>query len=136
MIWLPDNENFDLDKLCHHNANKKIWQEDLCQFRVVPTQPNTLCGWIAGQETILERLPEKEIAAECTKLLRQFMADPNIPEPKSIHRFIFFFINCYMNFILNFLLSLKGQNGIPINIQKVHIVLYHLALILKKISNI
>ncbi len=86
MIWLPDEKGeFQVEKLIYRNSNKRIWYEDICKFEVVDSYPNALSGWIAGSEDF-ERLDDSEIAAECTRLLRKFLSNDQIPEPKSIIR--------------------------------------------------
>lgn len=85
MIWVPENADFNYEKLIHRNSNKKLWHEDICKFEVVDSYPNALSGWIAGSEEF-ERLDDKTIALECTRLLRIFLANESIPEPKSIIR--------------------------------------------------
>jgi hypothetical protein len=44
-----------------------------------------LSAWLAGNEHF-ELLDDKTIADECTKLLRQFLNNPGIPQPKKILR--------------------------------------------------
>ena len=87
MIWLPENSEFRLDKLIVRNSTKRLWYEDICKVEVVRSHPNTLLAWIAGTEEF-EKLDDKTIADECTRLLRRFLADETIPEPKSIFRFV------------------------------------------------
>lgn len=85
MIWVPEKTDFNVDKLIYRNSNKKIWYEDICKFEVVDSYPNALSGWIAGSEEF-EKLDDKTIASECTRLLRKFLSDESIPEPSSIMR--------------------------------------------------
>ena len=87
IIWLPENEQFHVDKMIHHNSTKKNWYEDICKFHVVHTMPNALSGWIAGSEEF-EKLDDDTIARECTRLLRIFLNNDKIPMPKSILRFV------------------------------------------------
>jgi hypothetical protein len=35
MVWLPESENFNRDKLNHKNDHRKSWYEDICKFEVV-----------------------------------------------------------------------------------------------------
>jgi hypothetical protein len=88
MIWLPEDENFRVDKLNHRNCTRKMWYEDICKFEVVHSMPNALSGWIAGSEDF-ERLDDESIAKECTRVLRKFLGDESIPLPKSIKRYSF-----------------------------------------------
>lgn len=42
-----------------------------------------LLGWISGEEAkYMETLPFDAVAEQCTAILRQFLADPCVPEPK------------------------------------------------------
>lgn len=91
MIWLPE-DNFRMDKMIVRNSTKRLWYEDICKFEIVRSQPNVLCAWLAGSEDY-EKVNEKEVASECTRLLRQFLGNEAIPEPKSIVRYgLHFFI--------------------------------------------
>ena len=85
MIWLPEDSDFRLDKLIVRNSTKRLWYEDICKFEIVRSHPNTLSAWIAGSKDF-EKLEDKTIADECTRILRQFLADETIPQPKSILR--------------------------------------------------
>jgi spermine oxidase len=85
IIWLPESSSFNLDKLIRQNKDKKDWREDICKFEVVKSYPNALSAWIPGNGNT-EILDDKIIALECTKLLRKFLNNPNIPEPKHIVR--------------------------------------------------
>jgi spermine oxidase len=85
MIWLPEDDSFRLDKLSYANAGRKVWHEDICKFEVVGSYPNALSAWIAGSEEF-EKLDDATIAGDCTALLRKFLSNQNIPEPKSIIR--------------------------------------------------
>jgi hypothetical protein len=85
MIWLPEEDSIRVDKIAHHNRPRKQWYEDICKFEVVDSYPNALSGWISGSEEF-EKLSDQDIALECTRLLRKFLGNENIPEPKSIIR--------------------------------------------------
>ncbi|RMZ93281.1 spermine oxidase [Brachionus plicatilis] len=85
LIWVPEDLNFRLDKLCHRNDTKKIWYEDMIKIEVVNSHPNTLSAWMAGNVEF-EQLDEKTIGQRCTENLRRFFNDPSIPEPKSVLR--------------------------------------------------
>jgi hypothetical protein len=84
MIWLPE-KNFRLDKMISRNSTKRIWYEDICKFEVVRSQSNAISAWIAGSEEF-EKLDDHVVVTECTRLLRKFLANENIPEPKSMIR--------------------------------------------------
>ena len=85
LIWVPEDMNFRLDKLCHRNDTKKNWYEDMVKFEVVNSHPNTLSAWMAGNVEF-ELLDEKTIGKRCTENLRRFLNDPSIPEPKAVLR--------------------------------------------------
>ena len=85
LIWLPENDQFRLEKLSYKNEPQKAWTEDICKFEVVNSYPNALSAWIAGSEQF-EKLDDKAISTECTSLLRKFLNDNSIPEPTSILR--------------------------------------------------
>ncbi len=87
MIWLPEDNDFRLDKISYANAARKAWHEDICKFEVVRSYPNALSAWIAGSEEF-EKLDDATIRNECTALLRKFLNNPNIPEPKTIKRYL------------------------------------------------
>ena len=71
--------------MSHSNATKREWFEDISKFEVVNSYPNALSVWVAGSEWF-EKLNDQEIAFECTKILRKFLNNNDIPEPKSIKR--------------------------------------------------
>lgn len=85
MIWLPENDEFRLEKLSHANASRKHWYEDISKFEASTSHPNTLVAWVAGSEEF-EKLDENTIASECTRLLRYFLNNEQIPEPSRILR--------------------------------------------------
>jgi hypothetical protein len=85
MIWLPENDQFRLDRLSYANGARKIWHEDICKFEVVNSYPNALSAWIAGSEEF-EKLDDATVRADCTSLLRRFLNNASIPEPTSILR--------------------------------------------------
>ena len=85
VIWLPDNDQFRLDKLSYQNTVQKSWTEDICKFEVVNSYPNALSAWIAGSEEF-ELLDDRVVVQECTSLLRRFLNDRSIPEPREMRR--------------------------------------------------
>ncbi len=85
MVWLPDDEDFQLNMLTHRSSNKRLWTEDVCKIEVCSGYENTLCMWIAGSE-LFEQLDDVVVTSECTKLLMQFFKIGSIPEPVSIMR--------------------------------------------------
>lgn len=49
-----------------------------------PEPKNTLIGWIGGAGGIaMEKLDAEDIVNQCMKLIRQFMKNPNIPDPSN-----------------------------------------------------
>jgi len=85
LVWLPEDENFQLDRLIHRNSNRRVWTEDICKVEVCRGCPSALCLWIAGCE-FFEELDDEKVSFECTKLLRRFLNSYSIPEPISIER--------------------------------------------------
>ncbi|XP_076458069.1 spermine oxidase-like [Babylonia areolata] len=63
------------------------WIRDILCFHLFPTNRKTIGGPIAGEGAVMmESLPEEDVAAQCTKLLRQFLRDPSFPEPSKVLR--------------------------------------------------
>ncbi len=85
IIWLPDNENFRVDRLNHRDDSRKLWFENICKFEVVHSMPNCLSAWVAGSEEF-EQLDDESIARDCTKVLRRFLGNDSIPMPQSLKR--------------------------------------------------
>ncbi|KAL9704262.1 hypothetical protein quinque_007780 [Culex quinquefasciatus] len=68
-------------------SSKNSWMEDVFGFYTVDYQPNVLCGWISGKNgRKMERTSEDEVRKVCMHLLRKFIKNTTIPEPKSFHR--------------------------------------------------
>lgn len=48
-----------------------------------------LCGWIGGREAEhMETLSEMEIGQACTKVLRLFLGQQDIPFPKNVYKYV------------------------------------------------
>lgn len=86
MIWVPEDKDFQVDRLIHRNSNDRIWTEDISKIEVCSGRPNTLCAWITGCE-FFEHLDNKTISLRCTELLRRFLNDKSIPEPTSLSKY-------------------------------------------------
>lgn len=61
------------------------WYKRIFGFDQIFTKNNTVVGWIAGDAAEhMESLTDTEIGKICTQLLRKFLKNENIPNPKSI----------------------------------------------------
>ncbi|KAL1387482.1 hypothetical protein pipiens_012756 [Culex pipiens pipiens] len=80
MLWNSE----DLAELRNSNQN---WLESVCGFFVPAYQPNLLVGWIYGKDArTMELLPEREVQDALVHLLRKFLVNFTIPQPKSFTR--------------------------------------------------
>lgn len=60
---------------------EKNWYRKIYSFSKV--SETLLLGWVSGKEAeYMETLPNEEISMTCTKILRQFLNDPFVPEPQ------------------------------------------------------
>lgn len=86
LVWLPENDpqNYMVENLNHHSSSK-LWYENIAAFEVAQGNENVLIGWISGREEY-ETLDDSVVKKECTELLRNFMNNPEFPEPISILR--------------------------------------------------
>ena len=89
LVWVPEDgtQNYLVENLNHHSSNK-LWYENISAFEVALGNENVLIGWISGNEEY-EMLDDSVIKAECTKLLRNFMNNPDMPEPLSVLRLVY-----------------------------------------------
>lgn len=66
------------------------WFRKLCGFDVLyPPERygHVLSGWICGREAlVMEQSDDQAVADTCTRMLRQFTGNPNIPKPRRILR--------------------------------------------------
>ncbi|XP_076458889.1 spermine oxidase-like isoform X2 [Babylonia areolata] len=63
------------------------WVKSFTWLDMQPTNTKTIGGPFAGEGAVMmESLPEEDVAAQCTKLLRQFLRDPSFPEPSKVLR--------------------------------------------------
>jgi monoamine oxidase len=85
LIYLPKEKNFNLKELSYRSDEKKVWYEDICSFKPVYSIDNVLCAYMPNNEHV-EELNDKEVIKECTRLLKKFMCDESIPEPKNLIR--------------------------------------------------
>ncbi|KAF7217956.1 spermine oxidase isoform X2 [Nothobranchius furzeri] len=69
---------------------EELWYKKICSFDVLyPPERygHMLSGWICGQEALyMERCDDETVAETCTKLLRRFTGNPDIPKPRRILR--------------------------------------------------
>ena len=88
LLWLPENKSEMLEHLSHveHTGDIKCdWSEDVTSFKVAKSQENVLYASLPNNECF-EKIDDKRIASECTRLLKQFMGREDIPEPVSIYK--------------------------------------------------
>lgn len=63
------------------------WYKVICSFEEVYRQPNILAAWVSGREAeAMLSLTDQEILDDCTRLLRQFTANPKMAPPVRIIR--------------------------------------------------
>lgn len=69
---------------------EELWYRKICSFDVLYPPERygyVLSGWICGDEALLmERCDDETVAEICTKLLRKFTGNQNIPKPRRILR--------------------------------------------------
>lgn len=64
------------------------WMEDIFGFFTLNYQPNILCGWISGPNARrMEQMPEETIRIGVMKLLRMFLRNYTVPQPKNLIRY-------------------------------------------------
>jgi len=84
MIFLPKTkEDMDYQLSCQHSD--QYWYRDLSSFRLLQSEKNVLWTSIYNNENF-EKLNDKEVSQKCTKMLRKFLNQNDIPEPKSIEK--------------------------------------------------
>lgn len=60
----------------------KSWFKKIYSF--VKVTETLLLGWVSGKEAeYMETLSMQEVGTTCTKILRQFLNDPFVPEPQT-----------------------------------------------------
>jgi spermine oxidase len=70
----PDQNNYILS-----------WIDSVCEFEQSLTRENSLVVWLSGS-FLHESLSDEEIKQGLTEMLRKYLNDPTIPEPKEILR--------------------------------------------------
>ncbi|XP_048759001.2 spermine oxidase-like isoform X2 [Ostrea edulis] len=74
-------------KTMNAGNRKNYWYQSLFGFDEILNNDNTLIGWIHGEGAEhLESLTDQEVITQCMILIRQFLGNPNIPEPVAIIR--------------------------------------------------
>jgi len=96
LIWEPEESELslnitDTDQINkahsqHADPNECDWVRDISSFKLAKSQKNVLYATLGNSECF-EKLDDKFIMQECTKLLRRFMGREDIPEPVSIMRY-------------------------------------------------
>lgn len=62
-----------------------MWYKRIYGFDQIFTKENTILGWISGDGAQhMEKLSDNEIADTCVRLLRRFLGDASIPNPKGV----------------------------------------------------
>ncbi|MFT7807652.1 spermine oxidase-like [Arapaima gigas] len=94
-FWTPECNSIQFVWEDEAQLEKPVYPEDLwyrkiCSFDVLyPPERygHMLSGWICGEEALLmERCDDETVAETCTKLLRKFTGNQNIPKPRRILR--------------------------------------------------
>lgn len=90
-FWDEDWEGFSLlwttAALQSIRENCSSWVEDVFGFYTVDYQPNILCGWITGPSArLMEVDTDENIRNGVMQLLRMFLKQWNVPEPKNVIR--------------------------------------------------
>lgn len=85
--WEPEARGFQL--VWSHKRlsqrGKKHWSVDLTGFDVIIKGRAILLGWVAGDGArTIESMPEAEIGAQATEVLRKFTGNPDIPLPEKV----------------------------------------------------
>lgn len=93
-FWEPNWQGFSLlwnkDDLNEVQKSKNSWVQDVFGFYAVDYQPNILCGWISGNNARkMELADESDVREGVMYLMRKFLKDMIIPEPKNVKRLLF-----------------------------------------------
>ncbi|XP_060071835.1 spermine oxidase-like [Ylistrum balloti] len=66
---------------------KSEWYKRIFSFDEVLDNPTVLVAWISSSAALhMEQLQDAEVSKTCTDVLRQFLKNPDVPEPTSILR--------------------------------------------------
>ncbi|XP_078033301.1 uncharacterized protein LOC144468047 isoform X2 [Augochlora pura] len=90
--WNDDTQGFqflwpDIKSETMKVATETTWTRDLTGFDVLPDREGVLLGWVGGHGAyIIETLSEQQVAADCEKLLKQFLNLDSIPPVKKCIR--------------------------------------------------
>ncbi|XP_071492759.1 peroxisomal N(1)-acetyl-spermine/spermidine oxidase-like [Diadema antillarum] len=80
LLWKPVSEGEELDDEMEKNKFYRMLSEFVADTR----NEDVLMGWVCGRGAeYAETLTEGELKQSCAALLRQFLDDPNIPEPEA-----------------------------------------------------
>lgn len=89
-FWAPGFGGVKLAWTAEDLAEKLLprdWYKVICAFEEVFRQPNILAAWVSGPEVeAMLSLSDEQILADCTRLLRQFTANPAMPAPVRVIR--------------------------------------------------
>lgn len=85
LVWQKNNKQYNDNT----DSTKKLagWTKDLTGFDVLQNHEAVLLGWVGGKGAhVIETISEKEVAMDCIDLLRCFLKNDNLPEPKRCRR--------------------------------------------------
>lgn len=93
LVWTKDIPDFEYTT-CPDNLSsgkeehtKDWWVKAISGFDPVFYHKAMLCGWIGGREAEhMETLSDEEVGQACTRLLRCFLGQEDIPFPKKVYK--------------------------------------------------
>lgn len=90
LVWTKDIPDFEYTTSPHESQRQHTcdwWVKAISGFDPVFYHKAMLCGWIGGCEAEhMETLSEEEVGRACTRLLKSFLGQKNIPLPKKVYR--------------------------------------------------
>lgn len=85
--WLGFSLLWNKEDLEEIRKSTDSWLADVFGFYVVDYQPNILCGWISGVNARrMELTPADQVEKGVMYLLRKFLKNTNVPNPKRMER--------------------------------------------------
>ncbi len=91
LIWFPD-ESFSMESFTweHKIRYSKPWYENICSFQPVNTHQSAIAALISDADEI-EKMSDEAISKMMTHLLNKFLQRNDIPKPRQIIKYNFFF---------------------------------------------
>lgn len=81
LLWEDDASHAPNDTECLPENIKEFWFKKIYSFSKV--NDTLILGWISGKEAeYMETLDDKTVSDKCIELLKKFLRDPCIPNPK------------------------------------------------------